>query len=129
MILHGAAGLRAAVGSHLGFSDWLAIDQHRIDLFAEATGAPPELLALALSNNFLPKIVQVEGFAMGVNYGTNTVRFPAPMPVDSRVRGGAELVEVTEVKGGLQSMMIVTIEIEGCPEPACVIESISRWLS
>ena len=147
-VLHGADEVRAAVGTHLGYSAWLDIDQRRVDLFAEATGdhqwihVDPQraatgpfggtiahgYLTLSLSNLFLPQIVEVQGFAMGVNYGTNKVRFPAPVRVGSRIRGGAEMTEVAEVKGGLQTTIVITIEVEGETKPACVIESISRWL-
>jgi acyl dehydratase len=83
---------------------------------------------LTLSNLFLPQIVSVEGFSAGVNYGVNKVRFMTPVPVGSRVRGGAELLEVTDVPGGIQTIMKITIEIEGAAKPACVIEAVSRWL-
>lgn len=147
-VLHGADDVLAAVGTHLGYSAWLDIDQQRVDLFADATGdhqwihIDPQraasgpfggtiahgYLTLSLSNLFLPQIVEVQGFAMGVNYGTNKVRFPAPVRVGSRIRGGAEMTEVAEVKGGLQTTIVITIEVEGETKPACVIESISRWL-
>ena len=146
--LDGAEQLQAAVGRHLGHSDWLTLNQQRIDQFAAATGdhqwihvdaeraaAGPfgttiahGYLTLSLSNFFLPQIVEVTGFAMGVNYGTNKVRFVAPVPVGSRIRAGAQLTDVAEVAGGLQTTMVVTIDIEGAGRPACVIESISRWL-
>ena len=147
-VLDGPDEVRAALGRHLGYGDWLLIDQQRIDAFAEATGdhqwihVDPEraaagpfgapiahgYLTLSLSNLFLPQILEVTGFAAGVNYGTNRVRFPAPVPVGSRVRGGAELTDVADVPGGLQTTMTITIEVEGASKPACVIESISRWL-
>ena len=135
-VLHGPEGLLAAQGTHLGHSDWLMVDQQRVELFAKATGitpvggdGAPEFLTLSLSNMFLPQIVEVTGFSMGVNYGTGEVRFVSPVPVGSRVRGAAELTGVTEVKGGLQTTMTITIEVEGSDEPACVIDSISRWLN
>jgi acyl dehydratase len=142
--------VRAAVGRHLGWSDWLTIDQARVDLFAEATGdhqwihVDPEraarespfggpiahgYLTLALSNLFLPQIVEVRGVSAGVNYGTGRVRFPAPVPVGSRVRAGAELTAVDEVPGGVQTTMTITVEVDGAAKPACVIESLSRWLA
>jgi acyl dehydratase len=147
-VLDGIDQVRAAVGSELGSSDWLAIDQTRIDLFAEATGdhqwihVDPEraaagpfgstiahgYLTLSLSNLFLPQIVDIRGFSAGVNYGTAKVRFPAPVPVGSRVRGSARLQAVDEVAGGIQTTMVITIELEGSAKPACVIESLSRWL-
>lgn len=141
--------LQAAVGKHLGVSDWLEIDQARIDKFAEATGdhqwihVDPErakdgpfgstiahgYLTQSLVNYFLPQIIDVQGISMGVNYGADKLRFPAPVPVGSRVRGSAELVKVEEVKGGaIQSTVRVTVEIEGSERPACVIETISRYV-
>ena len=139
--------LLGAVGKHLGYSDWLEISQDRIDKFAEATGdhqwihVDPErarngpfgttiahgYLTQSLVNFFLPQIVDVRGISMGVNYGTDKVRFPAPVPVGSRIRAGAELVKAEEVKGGVQSVVRVTIEIEGGDRPACVVDTISRY--
>ena len=147
--LHGPNGVRSHLGHHLGYSEWMEIDQARVNLFAEATGdhqwihVDPEraakgpfgapiahgYLTLSVSNLFLPEIVEVQGFSAGVNYGTDKVRFPSPVKVGSRIRGGAELTAVTEVKGGLQTTIVITIEIEGSTKPACVIESISRWLT
>jgi acyl dehydratase len=147
-VLDGPDAVNAAVGSHLGYSEWLEIDQDRVNLFADATGdhqwihVDPErarsgpfgapiahgYLTLSLSNWFLPQIVEFTGFSAGVNYGVDKVRFIAPVKVGDRVRGGAELVEVSEVKGGLQTLVSVTIEVEGGTKPACVIDSLSRWL-
>jgi acyl dehydratase len=141
--------VRAAVGRHLGYSDWLEVDQAQVDLFAEATGdeqwihVDPErakdgpfggtiahgYLTLSLSNFFLPQIVEVRGVSLGVNYGVNKVRFPAPVPVGSRLRGGAVLTAVEPIPGGVQTVMTITIEIEGATKPACVIESLSRYLA
>jgi acyl dehydratase len=147
--LHGPDGVRAGVGQHLGYSEWLAIDQERVNTFAKSTGDHQWIhvdveranrespfggpiahgyLTMSLSNLFLPQIVEVTGFTAGVNYGVNKVRFMTPVLVGSRVRGGAELLEVTDVLGGIQTIMKITIEIEGAPKPACVIESVSRWL-
>jgi acyl dehydratase len=147
-ILDGEDAVRAAVGTHLGYSDWLEIDQDRINLFADATGdhqwihvdvekakagpfgAPIAhgYLTLSLSNLFLPQIVEVRGFNMGVNYGVDKVRFPAPVTVGSRIRGGGELIDVSDVKGGIQTLVRITVEIDGGDKPACVIDSLSRWL-
>jgi acyl dehydratase len=141
------AELKEAVGKHLGTSDWLEITQDRIDKFADATGdhqwihVDPErakqgpfgaciahgYLTQSLVNLFLPQIVVVNGISMGVNYGANKVRFPAPVPVGSRVRGSAEVLEVEEVKGGIQATIRVTVEIEGSERPGCVIDTISRY--
>ncbi len=147
-VLEGTDAVRAAVGTHLGTSDWLEIDQARIDLFAQATGdhqwihVDPEraadgpfgttiahgYLTVSLTNLFLPQIVEVRGVSMGVNYGVNKIRFPAPVPVGSRIRASAELTAVDEVHGGVQTTMTITVEIEGGDRPACIVESISRWL-
>jgi len=127
-VLVGEAGLLAGVGSHLGYSDWLDIDADRLALFAQATGdADATYLAISLSNMFLPQIVEVQGFAMGINYGTGPVSFEQPLVAGMRVRGGAALVELSEVKGGVQTLMRITIE-QATGEPVCVIESITRWL-
>ena len=115
-MLDGLDAVRAAEGTHLGWSDWVEIDQERLDRFAEATGGPATAdgwLTLALTNLFMPQIVEVRGVSLGVNYGTDQVRFPSPVPVGSRIRGAGELVEVTDVKGGVQTRIRITVEIEG----------------
>ncbi|MFF8832795.1 MaoC family dehydratase [Streptomyces sp. NPDC015131] len=139
--------LRGAVGEQLGHSDWLEIDQERIDRFAEATGdhqwihVDPEraaagpfgttiahgYLTLSLLPLFVPQIMRVEGVRMGVNYGTNKVRFPAPVPVGSRLRATAVLADVQEAGGGVQVTAAVTVEREGGAKPVCVAESVSRY--
>ncbi len=140
--------LAGSVGKSLGHSDWLEITQERIDQFAEATGdhqwihVDPErakdgpfgstiahgYLTQSLVNHFLPQIVDVRGISMGVNYGADRVRFPAPVPVGSKVRGSAELLEVENTKdGGVQAKIRVTVEIEGGERPGCVIDTISRY--
>ena len=142
------ADLKSAEGQHLGYSDWLEITQDRIDKFADATGdhqwihVDPErakkgpfgaciahgYLTQSLVNMFLPQIVVVKEISMGVNYGADRLRFPAPVPVGSRIRGGGELLKVEEVKGGgVQTTVRVTIEIEGSDRPGCVIDTISRF--
>lgn len=141
------ASLLGAAGQHLGYSDWLEIDQQRINLFADATGdhqwihVDPEraaegpfgktiahgYLTLALANLFLPQIMSVENTSMGVNYGCEKVRFPAVVPVGSRVRGGGEIISAEPVKGGVQVVVRMSIELEGSDRPACVIDTISRF--
>jgi acyl dehydratase len=122
--------VRAAVGRQLGVSDWLDITQDDLDRFAAATGNPGhDYLALALTNQFLPQIVEVRGMSLGVNYGTGAVRFTAPLRAGSRVRGTAELVACDEVVGGAQTTIRITIEVDGGDEPVCVVESLSRWLA
>ena len=126
--------LKESVGKQLGVSEWLEIDQARIDTFADATGdhqwihVDPErakdgafgstiahgYLTLSLVNKFLPEIIDVRGISMGVNYGSDRLRFPAPVPVGARIRGSAELIKVEDVKGNaVQSTVRVTVEIEG----------------
>lgn len=144
-VLNGLEELQAAVGEHLGHSDWIEIDQTRIDQFAEATGdhqwihvdqekakAGPfgstiahGYLTLSLIPMLVWQIYTVEGTKMGVNYGANKVRFPSPVPVGSRVRAGVELVSVTPGGGGQQVVARVTIEREGGDKPACVAETVS----
>ena len=140
--------LLGAVGQSLGCSDWLEIEQERIDQFAEATGdhqwihVDPErakdgpfgstiahgYLTLSLVNHFLPEILEVQGIAMGVNVGADRLRFPAPVPVGSRVRGSGELLSAEVAKdGGIQAKVRVTIEVEGSERPACVVETLSRY--
>ena len=139
--------LNRAVGLHLGYSEWLTITQERIDRFAEATGDHQWIhvdpvrakdgpfgaciahgyLTLSLVNLFLPQIVEVRGIRMGVNYGVDKVRFPAPVRVGARIRGAGELIRVEEVKGGVQATIRVTVEIEGGDRPGCVVDTISRF--
>jgi acyl dehydratase len=142
--------VRAATGRHLGHSDWLEVTQERVDRFAEATGdfqwihvdaaraasdspfggtIAHGYLTLALTNFFLPQIVEVQGVSMGLNYGLDRVRFPAPVPVGARIRGGAELVDVADIEGGVQTTMHVVVEIEGSDKPACVAVALSRFLA
>ena len=147
-IIDGVTGLRDAVGRHLGHSPWLQVTQERIDLFAEATGDHQWIhvdpgraatgpfgatiahgyLTLSLVNNFLPQVVEVQGIAMGINYGLDRVRFPAPVRVGSRLRGGVQVLGVEDVAGGIQAAMRVTVEIEGQDRPACVADVLSRYL-
>ena len=140
--------LLEAVGADLGSSEWVSIDQARIDLFAEATDdhqwihVDPEAaaegpfgatiahgyLTLALTNRFLPQIVKVNGISMGINYGTNKVRFPQAVPVGSSVRAHAVLTGAQDIEGGVQAVITITVEIDGETKPACVVESVSRFL-
>jgi acyl dehydratase len=139
--------MKAKEGEHLGESDWLQIDQDRINLFADATGDHQWIhvdpvkakdgpfgaciahgyLTLSLVNLFLPQIIDVQGISMGVNYGMDKVRFPSPVVVGSKVRGVGELIKVEEIKGSIQSTVRVTVEIEGAERPACVVDTISRY--
>jgi len=140
------ADLQALVGQELGHSDWLLVDQARIDLFAQATGdhqwihtdparaaAGPFGATVAhgfLTLSLLPALFET-GFAiddvrMGVNYGLNRVRFPAPVRSGSRLRGRFKLLSYEPLAGGAQLTVESTIELEGSAKPACVAESVSR---
>lgn len=134
-------------GLKIGPSDWMEIDQERINTFADATGdhqwihvdverakkgpfgAPIAhgYLTLSLAAKLMPEIIEVKNMSMGVNYGTEKVRFINPVKVGSRIRGHGEFVEIKEVTGGYQSTMRVTIEIEGEDKPACVVDTLSRY--
>jgi acyl dehydratase len=136
------------VGEELGETDWLEIDQARVNLFAEATGDHQWIhvdvekakqgpfggpiahgyLTASLANYFLPQLLDVQGTSMGVNYGCDKIRFPSPVPVGSKVRGTGSLTSVEQTKdGGIQAKVTVKIEVEGQERPACVIETISRF--
>ena len=138
----GLEQLEIAVGTHLGFSGWHSITQERIDRFAEATGDAQWIhtdpvraasgpfgstiahgyLSLALIPMMMGEIYRVDGISMGVNYGSNRVRFPAAVPVDSRLRAGAELVAIERRPVGVQVTVLVTVEREGGDKPVCIAE-------
>ena len=140
--------LAAAVGTKLGPTDWLTIEQSRVDACADATGdhqwihvdveragAGPfggtiahGYLTLSLCSLFLPQLMRVEMSGMGINYGLDRVRFTAPVLVGSRIRAVGEIVSVTPVTGGVQVVVRVTVEIEGGARPACVADTISRFM-
>ena len=139
-----------SVGQHLGHSGWVTIDQDRINVFADATGdhqwihtdtkragAGPfgatiahGYLTLSLTSLLVPQIIRVNGISMGINYGVNRVRFPHPVVSGSRVRASAVLTSAEEIAGGaaVQVVLTVTIEIDGVAKPACVAESVSRYV-
>ncbi len=133
-------------GQALGTSEWFAIDQGRINHFAEVTldqqwihvdaaraaqgpfgtTVAHGYLTLSLLPMFLQNTWRLEGARMGVNYGLNRVRFPAPVPVGSRLRAHFKLLQCEAIEGGWQVVSEVTIEREGSPKPVCVAESVSR---
>lgn len=145
-VIQGIDGLKAAVGEHLGYSDYLEITQERVNTFADATGDHQWIhvdveraksgpfggpiahgyLTLSLGPMLYPTVVRIEGFSMGVNYGANKVRFPSPVPVGAKIRLGVKLLEVEEIAGGVQMTMEFTFECEGAPKPSCVAEIIFR---
>jgi acyl dehydratase len=135
------------VGQHLGYSDWHRIGQDQINLFAEATGdhqwihVDPEraksgpfgtaiahgYLTLSLAPVLLGEVLVVEGTSMGVNYGCNKVRFPAPVPVDSNLRLGVSVAGAEDVTGGVQVALDLTFETEGSSKPSCVAQVVYRY--
>jgi acyl dehydratase len=134
-----------AVGTHLGHSEWHTVTQQQVDGFADATGdhqwihVDPEraaegpfggtiahgYLTLSLVPMLMSEISRVDGLRMGVNYGSDKVRFPAPVPVGSRVRAGAELLSLDRTPQGARAKVRVTIEREGGGKPVCVAEVLS----
>jgi len=144
--LTGPDEVKAAVGTELGVSDWYEVTQATIDQFAEVTGdhqwihVDPEraaqtpfggtiahgLFTLSLGPKLSYEIMDMQGFAFGVNYGYGRVRFPAPLPVGSKVRMRGELTNVEDVPGGIQITVTQTFEREGEEKPVCVAESLAR---
>lgn len=142
-----AQALLAAEGLDLGHTQWLTITQQRIDLFAEATGDHQWIhvdpvraaegpfgtciahgyLTQSLVNLFLPQLLTVENMAMGVNYGSDRARFPAPVKVGSRVRGAARIVRAEHLGEAVQLVVRVTVEVQDQARPGCVIDTISRY--
>lgn len=145
-VFTGADELLAAAGEQLGASDWMTIDQHRVNAFADATEdhqwihVDPDRAADGpfggtiahgfLSVSLLPYLIfqtyRVEGAAMTINYGLNKVRFPAPVPVGSSVRAQVELAEAAAVNGGVQLVLRATMEIDGGAKPGCVADWVNR---
>jgi acyl dehydratase len=138
---------RVNPGDTYGPSEWLELTQDRIDGFAEATGDDQWIhvdpvkaaegpfgttiahgfLTLSLLVKFQYEVRPEQGdFRMGINYGVNKVRFPAPVPVGSRIRGHFEILEVTDVEGGIQVVTKGTVELDGGEKPVCVAEMVSR---
>jgi acyl dehydratase len=135
---------KAAAGEELGTSDWVTVTQQQIDTFADATGdhqwihVDPEraasgpfggtiahgYLTLSLLPVFVEQIYTIEGLAFGMNYGANKVRFPSPVPVDSRLRATATLVETRDIPIGTQGIVNVVVEREGGDKPVCIAEVI-----
>ncbi len=147
-VYEGIAAFEAHVGEHLGYSDWRTVTQKEIDLFAEATGDHQWIhvdaeraaqgpygktiahgyLTLSLVPILVKQIYQVTGLSMQVNYGSDKLRFPAPVPVDSRIRAGAELIRVERNDRGGRATVRVTVEVEGSDRPACVVDTIAAMV-
>jgi acyl dehydratase len=148
--VNGIEGLRELQGQKIGPSEWREVTQELIDTFADVSGdhqwihvdverAKKESpfgttiahgnLTLSLIDGFRLQLIESSGFVLGVNYGWNKVRFPAPVPAGSRVRASSEIVEIEDVGGGwYQVVTRVTIEVEGSEKPACVADSVGRVL-
>jgi acyl dehydratase len=144
----GITGFETQVGKHLGYSDWHTVTQQEIDLFADATGdhqwihvdaekaaAGPYgktiahgYLTLSLVPILVKQIYRVTGLAMQVNYGSDKLRFPAPVPVDSRIRAGAELINIDRDDRGGRATVRVTVQVEGSERPACVVDTIAAMV-
>lgn len=144
-VFNGIEALMAAAGTHLGHSDWHGITQEQVNLFADATGdhqwihVDPQraaegpfgttiahgYLTLSLVPLLVSEVYTVEGVAMAVNYGCNRVRFPAPVPVGSRLRGAVHLDSVTPGAMGFTVAVTVTVEVEDGAKPACVAETLA----
>ncbi|HUB98519.1 MAG TPA: MaoC family dehydratase [Solirubrobacterales bacterium] len=147
----GVEGMKALVGQEVGPSDWRTVTQADIDAFADLSGdhqwihVDPERaknespygttiahgnLTLAMIDGFREKLISSTGFALGVNYGWNKVRFPAPVPVDSRIRVRSELISFEEVGGGWwQAVTRFTVEVEGAEKPSFVGDSVTRVMA
>jgi acyl dehydratase len=145
-LLTDMAGLTSLAGTHLGHSEWTEMTQEQVSAFAQLTGdhnfihVDPErakatpfggtiahgLLTLALLAPVTQRL-QVTDAATGVNYGVEKVRFPAPLRVGAQWRGSAEILEVTEVKGGVQAKMRATVEVKDSERPAVVAEFLIRF--
>lgn len=141
------SALLGGVGAALGPSEWVTIEQDRVDLFAQATDDHQWIhvdpvrasegpfggtiahgyLTISLVNRFLPELIEVRGVAMGVNVGVDRLRFLTPVRTGARIRGLGEIVSAEETKGGVQVVVRVTVEIEGEAKPACVVDTISRF--
>lgn len=141
------AGLADHVGSHLGYTEWREMTQERVDRFADVTEdhnyihVDPEraaegpfggtvahgYLTLSLLAPLIGELLRVDGISTAVNYGLDRLRFPAPLPVGSRFRTGAELAEATEIPGGVHVKLVATVEVEGAAKPSLVAECLYRY--
>jgi acyl dehydratase len=147
-VIQSAAELKALAGQEVGLSDWVEVDQKRVNLFAEATGdhqwihTDPEraakespfggviahgYLTLSLTPALIDQVMPVDKLKMGVNYGLNKVRFPAPLAVGKRVRLRVFMKNTREIRGAIQTVMELTVEVEGQQKPACVAETLGLY--
>jgi acyl dehydratase len=129
LVFHDFEELRRTGPTDLGTTDWVTVDPEEVEAFATATRAQTStpFLALSLTNRFLPGLLQVPAASSGINYGADRVRFGAALAAGDRVRARAQLLEVTEVGGALQTRVQIRVEVAGTEDPSCVVESLSRW--
>lgn len=113
----------------LGATDWVEVTGRELADFAAATGGPVSgYLAVALTNRFLPGLLAVPAASSGVNYGAESIELGPPLAAGDRVRASARLDAAVEVKGAVQTTVEIAVEVDGAPEPACTVRSLSRWL-
>lgn len=148
IIVNGLSDLKSLVGQQLGYTTWLEVDQHRVNTFADATddhqwihvdverakagpfGGPIAhgYLTLALIIPLWEELLRVDGVATKVNYGLNKVRFPDPVPVDSKIRLGATIASVADIAGdGVQVVIDYVVERDGSAKPCCVAQAVHRY--
>ena len=141
--------LASSVGADLGTTDWITVTQEQVDKFADATldhqwihtdterarngpfGGPIAhgYLTMSLASHFLSDLAKVEGISMGINYGVDKVRFPAPVPVGSKLTATGEIIDAKEVPGGVQAVTRITITREGGERPVAIVDAIARYLT
>ena len=149
--INGIDEMNAAVGKAIGPTEWREVTQDDIDTFARLSGDDQWIhvdverakaespfgttiahgnLTLSMIDGFRLELIETTGFVLGVNYGWNKVRFPAPVPVEAKIRGSAEFTSVDDVGGGwFQTVTKFTVEVEGSEKPCCVAESVARVLA
>ncbi|WP_295647596.1 MaoC family dehydratase [uncultured Dietzia sp.] len=143
-VFEGIAGIEAAIGEHVGYSSWMEVTQERVDAFADATGDHQWIhvdpvraaegpygatiahgyLTLSLVPLLGAEVMEIRGFGMMINYGLDKVRFPAAVPVGSRIRAGIELTSLQRKSSWVQLNSLVTVEIDGSDRPALVAETV-----
>ncbi len=148
--IQGVDGIKELIGQQVGPSDWREVTQEDINSFADLSGDHQWIhvdveraknespfggpiahgnLTLSMIDGFRLALIEASGFQLGVNYGWNKIRFPAPVPAGAKIRASAEVVELDEVKGGWWQMVTrFTVEVEGSEKPCCVADSVARFL-
>ena len=147
IVIDNPSEIKNFINKPLTPSEWYHVTQEKINKFADATSDHQWIhvdeakakdgpfggtiahgyLTLSLANKFLPQLIEVKQMSMGVNYGVGMARFPNAVKVGARIRATGEFISVEEMKGGIQSTLRITIEIDGEERPACVVDTISRY--